>query len=62
VFLATWSLRSDQERIAQEIERRKNELMIPQTIDEAIKQYKIETKWSSEAFKRSKRIRRRRKD
>jgi hypothetical protein len=55
-------LRSDQERIAQEIERRKNELMIPQTIDEAIKQYKIETKWSSEAFKRSKRIRRRRND
>ena len=62
MFLATWSLRSDQERIAQEIERRKNELMIPQTIDEAIKQYKIETKWSSEAFKRSKRIRRRRND
>ena len=62
MFLATWSLRSDKERIAQEIERRKNELMIPQTIDEAIKQYKIETKWSSEAFKRSKRIRRRRND
>ena len=63
VFLATWSLRSDNDRIAQELERRKNEAMIPYTIDEAIKQYKKEApEWVDEAFKRSKRLKRRRKD
>ena len=47
----------------QELERRKNEAMLPYTIDEAIKQYKKEApEWSDEAFKRSKRLKRRRKD
>ena len=49
MFLATWSLRSDKERIAQEIERRKNEAMISYTIDEAIRKYKEEApEWNED--------------
>ena len=49
MFLATWSLRSDKERIAQEIERRKNEAMISYTIDEAIQKYKEEApEWNED--------------
>jgi hypothetical protein len=47
VFLAQWSLRSDKERIKQEIRRRKNMASTSQRIDEAIRKYKEETNWDA---------------
>jgi len=45
VFIAQWSLRSDKERIKQELKRRKNMALISYTIDEAIRKYKEEVSW-----------------
>jgi len=45
VFLATWSLKSDQQRIRDELMRRKNEALTGYRIDKAIKNYKKETGW-----------------
>jgi len=45
VFIAQWSLRSDKERLNQELERRKNMAMTGHRIDEAIRKYKEETNW-----------------
>ena len=39
VFIAQWSLRSDKQKIKDEIERRKNEAMIPHMLDAAIEEY-----------------------
>jgi hypothetical protein len=45
VFIAQWSLRSDKERIKQELRRRKNMALTSHRIDEAIRKYKEETGW-----------------
>ena len=45
VFLAQWSLRSDKERIKQELRRRKNMALTSHRLDEAIRQYKKRTGW-----------------
>lgn len=45
MFIAQWSLRSDKERIKQEIRRRKNMALTSHRIDEAIRKYKEETNW-----------------
>jgi hypothetical protein len=45
VFLATWSLRSDSQRIKDEILRRKNESLTSFRIDKAIEDYKKQTGW-----------------
>jgi len=45
VFIAQWSLRSDKQRIKDEITRRKNIALTSHRIDEAIRQYKKETGW-----------------
>ena len=45
-FIAQWSLRSDKQRIKDEIERRKkNESLTSYRIDDAIEKYKKETGW-----------------
>ena len=41
----TWSLRSDSQRIKDEILRRKNESLTSSRIDKAIEDYKRETGW-----------------
>ena len=46
MFIAQWSLRSDKQRIKDEILRRKNESLTSYRIDEAIRKYKEETNWS----------------
>jgi hypothetical protein len=46
VFLATWSLRSDQQRIKDELMRRKNEALTGSRIDKAIRDYKKEAGWN----------------
>tara|TARA_R100000406_G_scaffold84230_1_gene67105 strand:+ start:200 stop:370 length:171 start_codon:yes stop_codon:yes gene_type:complete len=45
VFIAQWSLRSDKQRIKDEIKRRKNMALTSYRIDEAIRRYKEETGW-----------------
>ena len=45
VFIAQWSLRSDKQRIKDEITRRKNMALTGHRIDEAIRKYKEETNW-----------------
>lgn len=46
VFIAQGSLRSDKERIKQELRRRKNMALTSHRIDEAIRKYKEETGWN----------------
>ena len=41
----TWSLRSDKQRIKDEMTRRKNMALTEHRIDEAIRKYKEETGW-----------------
>ena len=45
VFIAQWSLRSDKQRIKDEMTRRKNMALTGHRIDEAIRKYKEETGW-----------------
>ena len=45
VFIAQWSLRSDKQRIKDEIKRRKNMALTGYRIDEAIRRYKKDTSW-----------------
>ena len=45
MFLATWSLRSDKQRIKDELRRRKNEALTGYRIDKAIRDYKKEVGW-----------------
>ena len=45
VFIAQWSLRSDKQRIKDELLRRKNESLTSHRIDNAIEKYKKETGW-----------------
>jgi hypothetical protein len=45
VFIAQWSLRSDKQRIKDELLRRKNESLTGSRIDKAIRDYKRETGW-----------------
>ena len=45
MFLATWSLRSDKQRIKDELKRRKNEALTGYRIDKAIRDYKKEVGW-----------------
>jgi hypothetical protein len=59
--LVTWSLKSDKQRLKEELERRKNEALIPHTIDEAIKQYKLETDWDRDTFRRENLMKRKNK-
>ena len=47
VFIAQWSLRSDKQRIKEEIERRKNMALTSSRIDEAIRKYKEEVNWDN---------------
>ena len=46
MFIAQWSLRSDKQRIKDEITRRKNMALTSHRIDEAIRQYELETEWT----------------
>ncbi len=45
MFLATWSLRSNRQRIKDELMRRKNEALTGSRIDKAIRDYKEKTGW-----------------
>ena len=45
VPIAHWSLRSDKQRIKDELTRRKNTVLTNHRIDEAIRKYKKETGW-----------------
>lgn len=45
MFFAQWSLRSDRERIKQELKRRKNMALTSYTIDETIRKYKEKVNW-----------------
>ena len=45
VFIAQWSLRSDKQRIKDELTRRKNMALTSHRLDEAIRKYKEETGW-----------------
>lgn len=47
MFIAQWSLRSDKQRIKEEIERRKNMALTSSRIDEAIRKYKEEVNWDN---------------
>ena len=53
VFIAQWSLRSDKERLNQELERRKNMAMTGHRIDEAIRKYKEETNYHTCCLRQS---------
>ena len=47
VFITQWSLRSDKQRIKDEITRRKNMALTGHRIDEASRKYKEETGWDN---------------
>lgn len=47
MFIAQWSLRSDKQRVKEEIERRKNMALTSYRIDEAIRKYKEEVDWDN---------------
>ena len=59
--MVTWSLKSDKQRLKEELERRKNEALVSHTIDEAIKQYKLETDWDRDTFRRENLMKRKNK-
>ena len=45
VFIEQWSLRSDKQRIKDELTRRKNMALTSHRLDETIRKYKEETNW-----------------
>ncbi len=52
VFIAQWSLRSDQERIQDELERRKNLALTKHRINVSIDDYKKTTNWKAVEVKK----------
>ena len=52
VFIAQWSLRSDQERIRDELERRKNLALTKHRLNVSIDDYKTKTNWQAVSVKK----------